>query len=262
MKKSNVFRKLLGMAAAVCMMALLLGMTTLAADKVETIAFGETKENYDQDAGIVHYYKFQVKQPGLISVTGVAATLAGIPRDLRVSLCDAKGKVLTTDYVNAMNSVVKSYAVNKGVYQFKVQAAEKFIISTGHKKYIEKSGTTQKKAVSMKKKKAITGVVGIGESAKKTDWYKIVLKKSARITLECDVVSSSNIYIEVIPSKKITSIRGKHTIALGNERGERGKVTFQTTTGKKLPTGTYYIKVHRNSRNASTNGIYRIKWTK
>ena len=119
-----------------------------------------------------------------------------------------------------------------------------------------------KKAVSMKKKKAITGVVGIGESAKKTDWYKIVLKKSARITLECDVVSSSNIYIEVIPSKKITSIRGKHTIALGNERGERGKVTFQTTTGKKLPTGTYYIKVHRNSRNASTNGIYRIKWTK
>ena len=45
MKKSNVFRKLLGMAAAVCMMALLLGMTTLAADKVETIAFGETKEN-------------------------------------------------------------------------------------------------------------------------------------------------------------------------------------------------------------------------
>ena len=52
MKKSNVFRKLLGMAAAVCMLALLLGMTTLAADKVETIAFGETKENYDQDAEI------------------------------------------------------------------------------------------------------------------------------------------------------------------------------------------------------------------
>lgn len=38
MKKSNVFRKLLGMAAAVCMMALLLGMTTLAADKVETLS--------------------------------------------------------------------------------------------------------------------------------------------------------------------------------------------------------------------------------
>ncbi|MEY8428331.1 hypothetical protein AALA00_11565 [Lachnospiraceae bacterium 46-15] len=259
MKKNNVFRKLLGMAAAVCMMALLLGMTTLAADKVETIAIGEEKINLDQDATITHYYKFQLKKPAYIGISGYAQTMAGVNMGMNIALCDAKGKVLATDYVDVVNSRVAMFGVNKGTYQIRVQNAEAFMIKMAKQDYPEKSGGTQKKAVSVKKKKTVTGVIGLGESGKKADWYKITLNKSAKITLNYEVYSNENIYIELIPSKKTAGIKGKSWVWAKNVRG---KVTFQTTTRKNLPKGTYYIKVHRMNKKSSVNGAYKIKYAK
>ena len=259
MKKSNVFRKLLGMAAAVCMMALLLGMTTLAADKVETIAIGEEKVNLDQDGTITHYYKFQIKKPAYIGISGYAQTMTGVNMGMNIALCDAKGKVLAAGYVDAVNSRIAACGVNKGTYQIRVQNAEAFMIKIAKQDYPEKSGGTQKKAVSLKKKKTITGVVGLGESGKKADWYKITLKKSAKITLNYKVYSNDNIYIDLIPSKKTAGIKGTSSVWVKNQKG---KVTFQTTTRKNLPKGTYYIKVHRVNKRPSVNGAYKIKYAK
>lgn len=260
MEKNHVFRRLLGMAAAVCMMALLLGMTALAADKVETIAFGERKVNVDQDATITHYYKFKVEKSAYIGIGGYAQTQTGMNLGLNIALCDAKGKVLSTDYINAQSSTIAMFGVNKGTYQIRVQNADAFMLAMTKKDYPEKSGNTQKKAVSLKKKKTVKGVVGIGESAKKGDWFKITLKKSAKITLNYKIYSNSNICITLIASKKTAGFINRKTSVWA--KNQKGKVTFQTTTRQKLPKGTYYIKVHRANEQSSVNGAYEIKYAK
>ena len=259
MRKNNVFKKLLGMLACVCLMALMLGMTTFAANKVENLALGQTVANTDEDASITHYYKFSVKKAGRISISA-AAVSGNYALPLQISLCNAKGKVLDTKSLNAMSSVQSmvavEYGVNKGTYQLKVQTPYKYTLIAAYEKWDEKSGSTQKKAVALKKKSLKKGVVGIGESAKKADWYKVVLRKPAKIKLEFSTASSNYFYATIIPSKS-TKIRGTYTLYSWN-RALTG--TFGTTTGKKLPAGTYYIKVYRGTRDTKINGIYTLKW--
>lgn len=260
MKEKCVLKRLLGMAAMVCLMTLMLGMTSLAANKVENIAFGQNVTNVDEDASITHYYKFTVKKPGAVFV-GAVGVNGSYPMGLNISLCNAKGKVLSTNYVNSMSSDENSrevmFAVNKGTYQIKIQTPYKFVITTSYQNWPEKCGNVRTKAVSLKKKVLKKGVVGIGESAKKADWYKITLKKSAKITLEFASQSNNYLYAMVVPSKK-TKIGGTGRMYVKNASY---RTTFTTTAGKKLPAGTYYIKVWRgDSGNSSTNGIYTLKW--
>lgn len=260
MREKRMLRKLVEMAALVCLMTLMLGMTSLAANKVEGIAFGQTVTNMDEDASIVHYYKFTVKKPGAISISAMGAN-GNYSVGLNISLCNAKGKVLSTSYVNANSSYVDSqsviFGVNKGTYQIRIQTPYRFALIAGYKNWPEKSGNVRTKAVSLKKKAVKKGVVGIGESAKKADWYKITLKSPAKITLEFATQSNNYLYAMIVPSKK-TKISGTGKMPAKNNSCQS---TFSTTTGKKLPAGTYYIKVWRGDyANSSTNGIYTLKW--
>lgn len=260
MKEKNMIRRFLELAAVVCLMALMLGMTSLAADKVEGIAFGQTVTNTDEDASITHYYKFTVKKSGVINISA-AGVSGNYPVGLNISLCNAKGKVLSTDYVNAMSSYTDSqsvtFGVNQGTYRIKVQTPYRFVLAATYKSWPEKNGKTRTKAVSLKKKAVKKGVVGIGESAKKADWYKITLTKPAKIKLEFSVSANNYIYATIMPSKK-TKINGSGVLSARNGTVEN---VFYSTGNKKLPAGTYYIRVWRgNYANSSTNGIYTLKW--
>lgn len=260
MERRNMLRKLWGMAVAICLMALMFGMTALAENKSENIAFGQTVTNTDENSGIVHYYKFTVKNPGAVSISAMGVN-GSYYTGLNITLCTAKGKELSTDYVNAASSYEDlqqvTFGVNKGTYQIKVQTPYKFVLAATYQKWPDTNGKTRTKAVSLKKKVVKKGVVGIGESAKKSDWYKITLTKSAKIKLEFAAQSSAYIYAMVIPSKG-TKIGGSSTLYAYNRTVS---TTLQTTTGKKLPAGTYYIRVWRGSSGkSSTNGIYTLKW--
>lgn len=260
MERKSMLKRLLGMAAAVCLMALMLGMTSMAANKVETIGMGQEITNFDEDASITHYYKFNVKKPGAVFVSAVGVN-GNYFVGLNISLCNAKGKVLSTNYVNSASSYEDSrevmFAVNKGTYQIKIQTPYRFALTSSFSAWPEKSGKVRTKAVALKKKVQKKGVVGIGESVKKADWYKITLKKPAKITLEFAVQSNNYLYAMIVPSKK-TKIGGNGRMYA---RNAVYKSTFTTTTGKKLPAGTYYIKVWRGDYgNAATNGVYSLKW--
>ncbi len=261
MKKKNGFKKLLGMAACVCLMTLLFGMTTFAANKVENLALGQTIANTDEDASITHYYRFSVKKSGYLAVSGVAVS-GSYTLPLQISLCNAKGKVLDTQSVNATSSVASmqelGFGVNKGTYQLKVQTPYKYTLIAAYKKWDEKSGSTQKKAVALKKKSLKKGVVGIGESAKKVDWYKITLKKPATIQLEFETLSNGYLYATFVPSRSTrTKIKGSYTVYSWNRKVP---FTMSGTVSKKLPVGTYYIKVYRGSSDSRINGVYTLKW--
>lgn len=234
-------------------------MTSLAADKVENLALGQTVTNLDEDAGITHYYKFTVKSPGIVDISA-AGVNGSYYTGIYVSLCDAKGKALSTDYVNATSSLESSqsvtFGVNKGTYQIKIETPYKFVLGAVYQKWPEKSGNTRTKAVALKKGALKKGVVGIGEPAKKADWYKITLKKAAKIKLEFAAQSNGSLYAMVVPSKG-TKIGGTSTMYAWNRKVTS---TLSTTTGKKLPAGTYYIKVYRGTANSSINGAYTLKY--
>lgn len=260
MKQKSVWKRLLEMAAMVCMLTLMLGITSLAADKVENLALGQAVTNVDEDGSITHCYKFSVKSSGAVTVSAMGVN-GSYYTGLYISLCNAKGKELTKEYVNGASDNTSTQAVtfgvNKGTYQIKIQTPYRFVLQANFTKYQEKSGSSQKKAVAIKKGVVKKGVVGIGEAAKKVDWYKITLKKSAKITLTFDTVANSSIYATIIPSKS-TKVKGTYDMWSYNQPVSR---VFQLMPGsRKLPAGTYYVKVYRGRKDASVNGIYALKW--
>ncbi len=260
MERRGIGKKLAGMAAAVMLMVLMMGMTSLAAAKTEGLGFGQAITNMDEDASIVHYYKFQVKKPGAVSVSAVGVS-NGYYVGLNIALCNAKGKVLEECYVNNMSSYEDSrqvtFGVNKGGYQIRIQTPYRYVLSSAFQSWPEKSGNTRTKAVTLKRKALKKGVVGIGESAKKADWYKIVLKKPAKFSLEFSAYCNRYLYVTVIPSKK-AKIGGSGNMYVRNSTMTQN---YRTTTGKKLPAGTYYVRVWRGAGgNSATNGIYTLRW--
>ena len=260
MRERNVLRKLVELMAVVCLMTMLLGMTSLAADKVEGLALGQVVTNTDADNSITHYYKFKVKQSGAL-VVSAAAVNGNYTLGLDISLCNANGKVLSTNFVHAGSPYESSryvmYGLNKGTYKIKVKTPYAYSLQAAFKKYPEKSGKTQSKAVTLKKGRIKKGVVGIGESAKKADWYKIVLKKPAKFSVTFDTETSGTLYATLIPSKS-TKVSGTYNMYSYNQPVSR---SFKVTPGdRNLPAGTYYLKVYRASRDSKVSGVYALRW--
>mgnify|MGYP003279728899 CR=1 FL=1 len=264
-EKSRVLSKLMGLAVVACVMAMLFGMTTFAANKYTNMAAKKVYTNFDQDNSITHYYKINVKSSGLLRFSGFgqySTAYDTYSRGLTVKLCNSRGKELDSAYVNADSSYEYSrevsYGVNKGTYMLKVQTSDAFALTYDFKAFKEKSGTSLKKAVSLKKKKIKYGVVGIGESGKKVDYYKITLKKPAKIYLDIQGLSSGSISVKVTPAKGIRLSGSAYTSVYNNSR----TMKLQTTSGGKLPKGTYYIRVYRASKNPKVSGVYALKWKK
>lgn len=266
MKEKHIWKKILGFGAVICMMALMLGMTTFAEDKVEGLALGTKVQNTDMDPGITHYYKFKLKKPALVVLSGLSFEQynENVYTDyLDYSICNAKGKEIYADSVKADSSYETSQAqvfgLNKGTYKIKIKEGKAFQFIVSAKNYPDQSGKSQKKAVKLVQKKAKKGVLGLGESGKKVDWFKIVLKKPAKIRLTLEASTIRPIWIDFISGKdakqKVTSYSMNGVITA--EYGLRNSLSSKL---KKLPKGTYYVKVYRGSNDPKINGIYEIKW--
>ena len=262
-EKSRILSKLMGLAVIACVMAMLFGMTTFAANKYTNMTAKKVYTNFDQDNSITHYYKIKVKSSGLLAFSGYgqySTAYSTYTRGLTVKLCNSRGKELDSTYVNAYSDYSSSafYGVNKGTYMLKVQTPDAFVLTYDFKAIKEKSGTSLKKAVSLKKKKKTYGVMGIGESGKKVDYYKITLKKPAKIYLDIQGASSGSISVKVTPAKGIKLTGYAYESVYNNSR----TMKLQTTKGGKLPKGTYYIRVYRTSKSSKVNGYYALKWRK
>ncbi len=272
MKEKRIWKKILGFGAAICMMALMLGMTTLAANKVEGLALGTKVQNTDMDPGITHCYKFKLKKPALVVISGLTFEQynGNVQSDyLNYSICTAKGKKIYADSVKADSSYeasqVQVFGLNKGTYQIKIKEGRIFQFIVSAKNYPDQSGKSQKKAVKLVQKRAKKGVLGLGESAKKADWFKIVLKKPAKIRLTLEASTTRPIWLDFSAGKdtKLTSIQRKPVTSHSSNgiiTAEYGLRSSLSSTLKNLPKGTYYVKVYRGSKDSKINGIYEIKW--
>jgi hypothetical protein len=260
--KQKRIPRVFGTIAMIFLMGMLFGTTAMASDRVENISIGRTVINQDKDASIVHYYKFTVKTAGRLTLSGVAEDEKGDSITLTVCICNAKGKVLLTEHINA-NSPLESLqylevGLNKGTYKLKITTPYEYRIVTDFQKWTEKSGANQKKAVFLKKNKMKTGIVGLGESSRKYDWYKITLKKDSTLLLAFSASANSTLRATFIPSKS-TGITNKLSLEV-----QKGTISqrFALKGGSGLPAGTYYVKVERVEKNSAINGVYCIHWVK
>lgn len=198
-------------------------------------------------------YKIKVKRTGILIFAASPIDTDNFTGIIR--LYNAKKKAISAK--NQLSGTQGSdsgyariyYTVKKGTYYLKVSAFQNYFAGYVLEKVKDRSGKSKAKATNLKiKGKAKEGVVLVSDSAKKTDWYKIKLKKRTRFTIIVESYVNGRLKMEVCNSK------GK-TVSFGENYLYTAKNKFRTSG--KWTKGTYYIKIKKDNKKSS--GYYRLK---
>jgi hypothetical protein len=174
--------------------------------------------------------------------TGTLTLANGTGTRLDAELLNSKKKAIASKSPNLSTYTV---AVKKGVtYYLRVsKAAGMEALAYKINKASEGKNTSQKKATTLKKNKKSTCLF-IADGKKKTYWYRISFKKSTRLNINIPSAGNKGIVRYTLTGRGIQP--GDCTVANGKIRSYR-----------KLPRGTYYLKVTTDS--AKTSGRVDIK---
>lgn len=200
------------------------------------------------------YLTFKATDNGYITIK--AENLVATGNFAQVTLCNSKRK----EIVNTISSYLPTdqflYAVKKNVtYKIKIGSSnsgqmEFCRIRTDFKKRTEKSGSSRKKAVTIKTGTTVQGMVFAEDSVGHEDWYKVTIPGSGTYTLTF--------------SGSITSGTIGMDLYRSNGKKPRKVLTVSKIGDNKscsLESGrTYYIRVTKSEKKAS--GIYSLKISK
>lgn len=149
------------------------------------------------------------------------------------------------------------YGLKKNkVYYLRFKAYDGVKIKGSYTPIAKKTNNSMKKAVTLKTNRTVKHLLQYGKS--ETDWYRIVLKKPAKIRLSCRLKIEDKLRISLrsVTGAKLTSLdigyTKKDMILTFNQRSS---ILNKTT---KLNAGTYYICV--KPLNKKNNGYYSLKW--
>lgn len=208
--------------------------------------------NYSSSAPDL-YIKYKAPANGYLTLT--ANSGSGY-----VTLCNAKKKALSTkDTIHSEYTNNKSvYGVKKGTtYYVKVNSYENtFALNLKTTAISEKSGASKKKAKTMAVNKNVKGTIVAG--TKTADWYKIVLTKSSRVTINVKSSSNGNLKISVYKGSSSYGSGSMSGINYSNQFISVNK--YNTSQRVRWTKGTYYVKVERG--NSTSSGYYTLKWQK
>lgn len=174
-----------------------------------------------------------------------------------VTLLNSSKKEISEEAYYSSNNGKVSFAVAKGTYYIKARTyTDYFRIKYTFKAITETSSTTKAKAKALTKGKLYSGLVTATDKNGTVDWYKITLTKSqpVKITFKGSV-SSGQVSLEFFGN----GIGGSITQSIRSEDADRS-FTAETYTSKKLPKGTYYIKVTKST--PKTSGSYYLRFDK
>ena len=265
--RDRLFRALVLTALTV----LLYGMSASAAQEVVMTPSGDALIYQGRWTGsdTTVYHRFTASKPALVTVTGLKM-IGSTPFGLSVTLCNSAKQPLEkySSYVNVSSGSAAQYAVLKGTYYIMTTNASTYDLAVsvvskqGKVSITDPGGKSKKKAKTIKAKKAVYGVIGAGEAAGKTDWYKFKVKKSKVLRFNVEAFGSSSVTFTLYgPSYK----KGINISTLKNNSASARsvKTRFGRTIGNlKVKTGTYYIKVNRSSnyRESTYNALYAVRW--
>lgn len=261
--KRNMFGKMLKVFAAMAVLVMMMGVTSLAAGS-KVVDFPKNAQGlyvYDgilDDSNTVMYHKIVVTKPGRLEVSGVSYDSLGNAWSMYVALCNSKMQVLESSasgsYVKGGERVVV-YGVKKGTYYIRVKNEQFYRVAAAFKAVADKGGASKKKAVNMKAKKAITGVMDATEKVKKADWFKFKLKKSKVLNLAVTAEGNCAFRFYIYgPSYK----KGLYMGYVQNTGVKFYSTNALTRAKAKVKAGTYYIKVVRDRKDG---GVYSLKFS-
>jgi hypothetical protein len=111
------------------------------------------------------------------------------------------------------------------------------------------SALIPRKVIETIRNEKLTDFIIYGE--KGDHWYKLKLSKKQKMKFTFEGYGSDSIQFTVYG-------KGKNNSSSVSCYDVTREEKYQTWSGGKLPKGTYYIKVSRNSKKVS--GQYSIKW--
>lgn len=201
----------------------------------------------DTAYGAYQYLKYKATATGYISVS------TGVNDSLYVTLCNSSRKALTTDQwvygAGNSSSNHRVYGVKKGqTYYVRIKSSDNPVsVKVTQTTVKEKSGSSKKKAVSVKAKKTVKGTIQAGSSA--ADWYKFKLTKAKKVTMNVKGSSNDTLKFTVYASS------GRE---VGSASIYGNNVSKVLSSYGKMSKGTYYVKVQRSTKTAS--GYYSFNW--
>lgn len=210
---------------------------------------------YFRKSDDVYDFKFKAEK------TGLATFAVSYSSSTYVTLLDSNKKAISEEEIMSPEerNNTFSFAVKKGnTYYLRTKTSGIGMTGTNatgtnnlhtirltNSAYKYKGGSKRSKAIMIKYKKSVKGLLASGDKAK---FYKIKLKKGKIPVLKIDGLVSGWLKIQLLNKK------GK-VVDSTNYIG--GKKVFTISRSKKLKKGTYYIKVSR--KNLKSSGYFTIK---
>ena len=274
-KKRLLGSRLFRMIALTVLTVFLCGLSATAAEEVAL-----KQENgsliytgmWDSDTTV--YHRFTVSKPSLVTVTG-ARVIGSSTYSLSTTLCDSKKRPLEK-YASSVNVYSSSdslkyrqVALVKGTYYIMTSGASTYVLSAtvnsklGNVSVTDPGGASKKKAKTLKAKKNICGLIGVGEKAGKADWFKFTVKKSKVLTFTIDAAGNSGVKFTLYGPSFKKGIAISNSLKNNKAIVQTVKTRLGKTVGKlKVKPGTYYIKICRSAlfKDKTYSALYTIKW--
>lgn len=212
--------------------------------------YSVTKKNqnvviYPGDSNNYHYIKYEAPYTGYVTLTPGEGSAY-------VTLCNSKRKAISSEdrlYGGNASVTTSTYGVKNGtVYYLKVKSGyNPFGLNIKTTKVSEKSGTSKKKAKTIRSNKTVKGTIRANSNT--VDWYKfkVTKKKSVNVWFKGKTNNALKVTVyrsngkSIISTKINTTVNGRKITSIG-----------------KWPKGTYYLKVERANKKSS--GYYTLKW--
>lgn len=198
------------------------------------------------------YYKVTVSKPGSISFN-MQSSNGG-----NVILCNSKKKAIASECKSTDTDHTFVFAVSKGTYYLKVTSPSYFAyVMQTFKGIMDKSGPSKEKAKTLKVDGAIVNALALStEKSGKADWFKFTNDKKRKTIVDVvGMVSCGGLKIDFYDTKG-TSWGSRYFYPANNVDGGVSTIYYVMDGTKKLPEGTYYIKVSKTS--AKTNATYSV----
>ena len=210
------------------------------------------------------YYCVQPQADGYITLAPkfISNGYKDVNGEINVTLCDSKKKAITktktigTYKDNFSKKMV--YAVSEGTYWLKVTSAQQTLFTMGAKftAITDKSGLKMDNAQSIKSGKWYNGLSLWEDTTTKGDYYKFTLKKASVVTISLKGNCGSGKVVGTVSGDRVN---GSYSGLSLKKIGGKSTWKVQTRASKKLPAGTYYIRIAKDTKK--TNAAYQLKMT-
>lgn len=255
-QEKKIRRRLMPLLLLTMLLSVLFGMNAMAASKTVTMKKSSGAYVYQQNRGYTGtiYHKITVPTSGVLAVSGNKVYSWG-RGSMDVTVCNSKKKALTyRESVNASGDRYLTYGIQKGTYYLKTSGNGSYILAAGFQKMADRGAASKSKAYAISQKKIITGVIPIGESSNKADWFKIKIGRNKKLYVDIDSKCSGKIRFQLYgPSAR----KGCTIATLANSEGTYYIGNARTRKPIGLKAGTYYIKVSRAAKSAT--GVYSFR---